>query len=237
VKNFCTEDNGKKSEGIRLKDIEFSLSSSPLKNIQEHDHETDDHNNNNNNVEIIENVNNNIKSLNSQNENDFKTDLEAKPKSERRRGSCPVFYLNPGDFKEANKQLSLPGSSFLSDEKNRHAKNLGNKKQIHKLEKENVKKTDEIFKVVEVKPKRKISTVAANQAPFLLKSSIRRFSDLNSSSMKPVPNSNGVFHSELSISANSCANTNNSVAIRRHTQKVYKHGKTARILGKKLFLM
>jgi len=231
VKNFCTEDNGKKSEGIQLKDIEFSLSSSPLKNIQEHDHETDDHNNNT--VEIIENVNNNIKSFNSQNENDLKTDLGPKPKSEKRRGSCPVFYLNPGDFKEANKQLSLPGS----DEKNRHAKNLENKKQIHKLEKENVKKTNEIFKVIEVKPIRKISTVAANQAPIFLKSSIRRFSDLNSSSMKPVPNSNGVFHSELSISVNSCANTNNSVAIRRHTQKVYKHGKTARILGKKLFLM
>ncbi len=153
VKNFCTEDNGKKSEGIQLKDIEFSLSSSPLKNIQEHDHETDDHNNNT--VEIIENVNNNIKSFNSQNENDLKTSLEPKPKSERRRGSCPVFYLNPGDFKEANKQLSLPGS----DEKNRHAKNLENKKQIHRLEKENVNKTDEIFKAIEVKPKRKISTV------------------------------------------------------------------------------
>ncbi len=230
-KNFCSEEEVTKVKPVQFKDNEFPLICSPLKNIQEHDHETDDH------INISNNSNQGDKNLSQLKEESVnKKSFKFESKTIDRRGSCPVFC--PADSKEP-KIVLLSGSTYFLNGKNKKEdvnSSDSNKIKIDELDKEDCKKEQENFKSVELTiPKRPNSFAVIKKASNKRISRFRRFSDLNSEIKKPISiGSNGVFDSDLSISLNSCTTTNNSILFRRHTQKIYKHGKTARVLGKKL---
>ena len=62
----------------------------------------------------------------------------------------------------------------------------------------------------------------------------RRFSEINASFKKSFSNNNnnnGHYSSDFSSINFSTKLNSNSILFRRHTQKIFKHGKTARTLG------
>lgn len=163
----------------------------------------------------------------------FKDSCLLKPYSGR-RGSCPTICLNT-PTKLANSlsvTLENSNSSLNIKRKNSFQKNF----QVRPVFEQ---KKKDLSKQVSPKPNKKTSkqdTLSVRPAPKspAFRNRFRRFSDLNPSFKKNIFGSSafGDLNSNYSRSINS--NSNHPNTFRRHTQKVLKHGKTARILGKQI---
>lgn len=150
-----------------------------------------------------------------------------------RHASCPVICLiSP----EIEKSLTNPGGSFKLL-KNDFAKNAStNSLTVKEIIKKNCEVQEEgNSTVVKLEPERpqQSHTLKNPTKSGQLMNRFRRFSEMNASFRKSFSNhNNGRYSSDTSNINFSTKLNSNSTLFRRHTQKIFKHGKTARTLGK-----